>query len=90
MVYGNSTGTARHFDQGSAVRRYKGYVKFWKEDRGFGFIVPDDPTVNGGSDVFVHISQTSGSPLAKEQRVSFGMGEDKKTGKPIAKEVDIA
>jgi cold shock CspA family protein len=30
----------------------KGVLKTWKEDRGFGFITPD----NAGRDVFLHIS----------------------------------
>lgn len=30
----------------------KGVLKTWKEDRGYGFITPD----NGGRDVFIHIS----------------------------------
>ncbi len=30
----------------------KGVLKTWKEDRGFGFITPD----NAGRDVFIHIS----------------------------------
>jgi cold shock CspA family protein len=30
----------------------KGVLKTWKEDRGFGFITPE----NGGRDVFIHIS----------------------------------
>ncbi|MDD5631401.1 MAG: cold shock domain-containing protein [Methylococcales bacterium] len=30
----------------------KGVLKTWKEDRGFGFIKPED----GGKDIFIHIS----------------------------------
>lgn len=30
----------------------KGVLKTWKEDRGFGFITPD----NGSKDIFIHIS----------------------------------
>lgn len=35
----------------------KGVLKTWKEDRGFGFICPD----NGGKDIFIHISALKGT-----------------------------
>ncbi|MGZ4958055.1 MAG: cold shock domain-containing protein [Methylomonas sp.] len=35
---------------------HKGVLKTWKDDRGFGFIQPD----NGDKDVFVHISSLKG------------------------------
>ena len=38
------------------TKRIKGVLKTWKEDRGFGFIKPDD----GGKDIFIHISALKG------------------------------
>ena len=35
---------------------YKGVLKTWKDDRGFGFIQPD----NGDKDIFVHVSSLKG------------------------------
>lgn len=35
---------------------HRGILKTWKDDRGFGFIQPDD----GDKDIFVHISSLKG------------------------------
>jgi cold shock CspA family protein len=35
----------------------KGFLKTWKDDRGFGFIKPED----GSDDIFIHISALTGS-----------------------------
>jgi CspA family cold shock protein len=48
----------------------EGVVKWFSQDKGYGFITPDD----GGKDHFVHFSQISGSGyrnLSEGQRVSF-------------------
>lgn len=47
-----------------------GTVKFFNEDKGYGFIQPDD----GSADSFVHISavQAAGmQTLSKEQRLNY-------------------
>ena len=47
-----------------------GTVKFFNNDKGYGFITPDD----GGQDAFVHISAVQGAGLQtlnQNQRVSF-------------------
>ncbi|WP_331375644.1 cold-shock protein [Sinorhizobium chiapasense] len=61
-----------------------GTVKFFNQDKGFGFITPDD----GGADVFVHISTVQGAnPLREGQKVSYDLGQDRKTGKSKAENV---
>ncbi|OBZ97465.1 cold-shock protein (plasmid) [Pararhizobium polonicum] len=61
-----------------------GTVKFFNQDKGFGFITPD----NGGADVFVHVSALQGSgTLHDGQKVSYELGQDRKTGKSKAENV---
>ncbi len=40
-----------------ATTEKKGFLKTWKDDRGFGFIKPED----GSDDIFIHISALSSS-----------------------------
>lgn len=59
-----------------------GTVKFFNEDKGYGFIQPDD----GGKDSFVHISAVQAAGLAtlnKDQRVSYDV-ETGRNGKESA------
>lgn len=54
-----------------------GTVKFFNNDRGYGFIAPED----GGQDAFVHITavQAAGMDGLKEnQRVSYELQQDQR------------
>lgn len=63
-----------------------GKIKFLAQDKGFGFITHD----NGGPDVFVHISAVGfGGSLTDGQKVSFDVGQDRKTGKSKAANVTV-
>ncbi len=58
----------------------KGTVKFYNDQKGFGFIAPD----NGGKDVFVHataLERAGMRGLAEGDKVSFETEEDRRTGK---------
>ncbi|KSV61827.1 cold-shock protein [Sinorhizobium sp. GL2] len=64
-----------------------GTVKFFNHDKGYGFISPE----NGGTDVFVHVSAVDGTgPLRDGQKVSYDIGQDRKTGKSRAENVRAA
>ena len=61
----------------------KGTVKWFYEQKGYGFVQPDD----GSKDVFVHISAVEGAglrTLKEGQKVSFEIVTDKRTGKSSA------
>lgn len=65
-------------EKGSLMRT--GAVKFYNEQRGYGFIAPDD----GGKDVFVHataLERAGLRTLTEGQKVSFDTAEDRRSGK---------
>ena len=52
-----------------------GTVKFFNENKGYGFIAPD----GGGNDAFVHISAVERSgmrTLRQDQRISYDLQQD--------------
>ncbi|GGH16397.1 cold-shock protein [Alsobacter metallidurans] len=57
-----------------------GTVKFYNDQKGFGFITPDD----GGKDVFVHataLERAGMRALVEGQKVSFDTEADRRSGK---------
>ncbi|WP_205470516.1 cold-shock protein [Breoghania sp. L-A4] len=68
--------------------RQLGTVKFFKGDKGFGFITPD----SGETDVFVHISAVERSGLTgldSGQRISFETEPDRRGKGPKAVELQV-
>jgi CspA family cold shock protein len=64
----------------------RGKIKMFDEDRGFGFIKPDD----GGGDVFFHVSGLrEGDEITVGKAVTFEVGVDPKSGKSKAVSVDL-
>lgn len=64
-----------------------GTVKWFNNDKGYGFIVPDA----GGKDVFVHISAVEAAgmkTLAEGQKVSYELQENR--GKEAATNLKTA
>ena len=66
-----------------------GTVKFFNEQKGFGFIAPD----NGGNDVFVHVTALERAglrSLTQGQKVSFDTEQDKRSGKTAVANIRAA
>jgi CspA family cold shock protein len=66
-----------------------GTVKFYNEQKGFGFIQPD----GGGNDVFVHVTALERAgmrSLSEGQKVTFDTQEDRRTGKIAVANIQAA
>ena len=67
----------------------KGTVKFYNDQKGFGFIAPDD----GGKDVFVHataLERAGMQNLREGQKVSFDTETDGRSGKIAVSSIALA
>ena len=51
-----------------------GTVKFFNEEKGFGFITPS----TGGKDLFVHATGIERGPIREGDNVEYEIGEGKK------------
>ena len=66
-----------------------GTVKFYNDQKGYGFIAPDD----GGSDVFVHataLERAGLSGLSEGQKVSYDTEVDSRSGKTAVANISAA
>ena len=66
-----------------------GTVKWFNEQKGYGFIQPDQ----GSKDVFVYISAVERSglrSLREDQKVSYEVQADRRTGKEGATNLKVA
>jgi len=67
----------------------KGTVKFYNDQKGYGFITPD----NGGPDVFVHataLERAGMRGLSEGQKVSYDTEKDRRTGKMAVSTIEAA
>ena len=65
-----------------------GTIKFFKADKGFGFIIPED----GGPDIFVHASALDASgieSLRDGQKISFATQPDRRGKRPYAVNIQL-
>ena len=63
--------------EGGRKRMAQGTVKWFNQDKGYGFITPDE----GGEDIFVHFSAIEGSGfrnLQEGEKVTYEVGQGQK------------
>jgi CspA family cold shock protein len=66
-----------------------GTVKFYNDQKGYGFIQPDD----GSKDVFVHataLERAGMRGLVEGQKVAFDTAEDRRSGKTAVDNIRAA
>lgn len=66
-----------------------GTVKFYNDQKGYGFIAPD----GGGNDVFVHataLERAGMHTLSQGQKVSFDTAQDSRSGKVAVNNIQAA
>jgi cold shock protein len=77
VVCGKAVPLAHAGSTRSAVEMATGVVKWFSDEKGFGFITPD----GGGKDAFVHFSGIAGDgfrTLTEGARVEYEIGESPK------------
>jgi len=66
-------GYMRYYKKKNTFKMNKGKVKWFDDQKGFGFIEQSD-----GEDLFVHHSQVQGGYLGEGDEVEFEVGEGRK------------
>ncbi len=67
----------------------KGTVKWYNDQRGYGFIQP----AGGGKDVFIHVSSLERAgilTLGENQKITYELQTDRRTGRASAVNVKLA
>lgn len=82
----SACGDTTPYTLGSTLKTEFGIVKWFNNDKGFGFIMPE----LGGKDLFAHYSEIQGNghkSLEENQRVSFVAGQGAKG--PCATKIEL-